>query len=114
MSIKHKFSPVCSKDVLSYEYNGDIITATHEKYQESFINDDGKLISAPPVITRDTFDFTGFPDGEADISSIQTKLPINPFVSAKRVNGTLEVILINYHNINASEKERFPQWEVIE
>ena len=117
MAIKRKFSPVRSDDKLEYAFTGDVITVTHKKVQEPTTTFDTEgnptTVTPAPIITVDSFDFTGLPDGEADVSLIQTTLPVNPFVSAKRVNGVLELVLINYHGANASEAERFPQWEVI-
>ena len=117
MVIKRKFSPVRSDDKLEYTIAGDIITVTHKKVQKpvTSVDEEGNptTVTPEPVVTVDTFDFTGLPDGEADVSLIDTSLPVNPFISAKRVNGVLEIEVINYHGANASEAERFPQWEVI-
>lgn len=102
MTIKRKFVPVRHDNTLEYVVNGDVITVTHTDNS-----------GAEPVVTTDVFDFSAFPNGEADVSSIETNLPLVPFISARRVDGVLEVEVIKYHVADASQEERFPQWEVI-
>lgn len=59
---------------------------------------------------EDTFDFSNFGDGELDVSSIETVLPINPILKAKRENGELYLELLHwYQDSNAPEEVRFPQ-----
>src|SRR5690606_17699569 len=75
---------------------------------------------APDVIeatldgVTDRFDFSGLPDGELDVSALETTLDICPIISARRVNGRLEVTLLRFHGPDAPESERFPEPEVIE
>lgn len=113
MTIKRKFSPVRSDDRLLYDITGDVITIKHEKYVEPIADEEGNLVEQPAIETVDSFDFTGLPDGEADVHAFETTLPLNPFVSVKRVNGILEVEVINFIGANATEAERFPEWEEI-
>ena len=89
------YSPQRSDRSLSYEFDGETITATL----------DGK---------SDTFDFSGLPDGELDVSALETTLDICPVLAARRVNGQLEVTLLKFHGPNAPESERYPEPEVIE
>ena len=56
----------------------------------------------------DVFDFSQMPDGTA--VDIETTLPDNPIRSARRVNGVLEVVLLNWIEQDAPESERFPNW----
>ena len=74
-----------------FTFSGDTITATF----------DG---------ATDTFDFSGLPDGEVDFSKIETILPYNPILIARRVDGALSVELLNFISEDASEFERFPEW----
>lgn len=89
--MKVKFSPVRSDKSIKYAFEGDTISAKYEG-------------------TDETYDFSGFPNGEAVMSEIETILPFNPIVSAKRVDGILYVELINYIGADASYEERFPDW----
>lgn len=59
----------------------------------------------------DVFDFSQMPDGEA--VNIETTLPINPILSARRVGGVLEVVLLNWIGPDATEEERFPEWQEV-
>lgn len=94
--MKVLFSPMFSdRSKSEYEFNGEKIIAT--------ING-----------VTDEFDFSSFPDGEADTENIQTTLPVQPIISAKRENGELYVILLNYISLDASEDERFPEWMEVE
>jgi len=90
-----RWSPQRSDRSLSYQFSGETITATL----------DGQ---------SDTFDFSGLPDGELDVSALETTLDICPVLAARRVNGRLEVTLLKFHGPNALESERFPEPEVIE
>ena len=70
----------------------------------------GESISATFDGETDTFDFSGLPDGEVDFSKIETTLPINPILIARRVDGVMSVELLNFISEDASELERFPEW----
>ena len=59
----------------------------------------------------DVFDFSEMPDGMA--TNIETTLPINPILSARRVGGVLEVVLLNWIGPDAPEEERFPTWQEV-
>ena len=90
-----RWSPQRNDRSLTYEFDGETITATL----------DGQT---------DVFDFSSLPDGELDVSALETTLDICPIISARRVNGQLEVTLLKFHGPNAPESERFPEPEVIE
>lgn len=77
-----------------YVFNGDSITVTF----------DG---------VTDTFDFSGFPDGEVDLESIETILPIQPISYASREGGVLSVKLLNFISDDATGNEKFPEWVVV-
>ncbi len=62
----------------------------------------------------DHFDFSGFKtDGEVRVETIETILPINPIVSAKRIDGTLYVEVIHFIDNSSSEEDRFPEWKEV-
>lgn len=63
--------------VFNYQFNGEMITVT--------IDDQ-----------TDIFDFTSFLDGEVNYYEIETTLPFNPVVSAKRENSVLTVTLLDW------------------
>jgi len=90
-----RWSPQRSDRQLSYEISGETITATL----------DGQT---------DTFDFSDLPDGELDVSALETTLDICPVPAARRVNGKLEVTLLRFHGPNPQPEEAFPEPEVIE
>ncbi|NLA52707.1 MAG: hypothetical protein GX860_11415 [Alcaligenaceae bacterium] len=75
---------------------------------------------APDVIeatldgVSDRFDFSGLPDGELDVSALETTLDICPVLAARRVDGQLEVTLLKFHGPNPTPQEAFPEPEVIE
>lgn len=85
-------SPQVSDKSIEYEFGKDIIIAT--------INSESE-----------TFDFSDFPDGKAE--NIETTLPINPIISAERKEGILHVELVNFIGEDATEEERFPEWQVV-
>ena len=90
-----RWSPQRSDRSLSYQFSGETITATL----------DG---------VTDRFDFSDLPDGELDVSALETTLDICPVLAARRVNGQLEVTLLRFHGPDAPDSERFPEPEVIE
>ena len=59
----------------------------------------------------DTFDFYELPDGEIEASMVETDLPYNPIIRAKKAGGVLSVELMNFIGEDASEEEKFPEWE---
>lgn len=87
------YSPQRSDVPLSYEFSGDIITATMG----------GK---------SDVFDFSALPAGRSAI--IESTLDPCPVLAADRTaDGELVVTLLKHHGPNAPESERFPAEEVV-
>jgi hypothetical protein len=77
---------------LDYEFDGDMVHITINGH-------------------TDSFDFTGYSnDGEVDIFSIETTLPFNPLLEAKRVDGELHLTLLKYIGLDAIEEEKYPDW----
>lgn len=92
--IKVFYSPQTNEvDILTYEIQGEVITAT--------LNG-----------VSDVFDFTDLPDGIA--SELESSLPINPIVNAEQEEGVLYVELLNFIKEDASEFEKFPVWIEVE
>jgi hypothetical protein len=76
------------------------------KIEYKFMNDS---ITATINVASDTFDFSSMPDG-AEITNITTTLSINPIVEVNRINGVLQVKLLNFITTEATEKEKYPDW----
>ena len=95
--IKIFFSPQVSDSQIEYSFIGESITAK--------IRD-----------TEDVFDFSNLPNGELDrggkdnSKEIETVLPVNPVISAKRVDGILHLELLNWISTDAPHESRFPEW----
>lgn len=84
------FSPqVNDNEKIKYSFNGEIITVEYKNQ-------------------IDEFDFSGLLDGE--LIGVETILPIEVIISAKRVDGELFVELLNYISENATHEELFPEW----
>ena len=92
--MKILLSPQRSNNIIGYSFGKDKIIV---KYNNKI----------------DTFDFFDMPNGRLEADKIKTKLDINPIISAERRNGTLYVALTNFIGANATEKERFPDWEEV-
>ena len=73
----------------------------------------GETITAIFDGATDTFDFSGFSDGEIDSSMVETILALNPLIDARREAGVLSVELMNFISEDATEAEKFPEWEEI-
>jgi hypothetical protein len=103
----NRFIYTFANDVINVEYNVfDWITKEiFDEELEIF-----KDVEVWEVIEShyDTFDFSSMPDGKLD--SVETHLPINPIISAERIDGELKVELINLIGKNATNEERFPDW----
>lgn len=91
-------APVRYDDRFYYEFEEDMVKATFKG-------------------VTDTFDFTSFWEGELEMVDpiteeplIETDLEVNPISKAERKNGVLYVELINFIGVDATEKERFPDW----
>lgn len=87
-----KYSPVFGRRKIEYEFREDIIIATV----------DGET---------DTFDFSMFPNGK--LEDITTTLSINPIGNVERVDGVLRVEILSFINEEATDEERFPDWQVV-
>ena len=87
-----KYSPCRSDDSLAYTFEGEKVTAIYN----------GQV---------DVFDFTEMPDGVAE--NIETTLPLNPIISAKREEGILYLELLYFHGPNTTHEERFPDWQEV-
>lgn len=90
--MKVLLSPQRSDKEINYHFEGEKITVT--------MND-----------MSDTFDFTDIPDGVME--EIETILSINPIISAKRESGILYVELLNFIGQDATEEEKFPEWQEV-
>ena len=84
------------------------VRADEKRFEFEF---SGETITAVFDDITDVFDFSGFPDGEVDFSMVETVLECNPILKAQRVDGTLSVELLNFISEDASEAEKFPEWE---
>ena len=96
--MKILLSPQVADDVIEYKFKDEKIEVTI-----------GNI--------TDIFDFTGVPDGRLELRNketgeelINTPLPINPILSAKKENGILYLELMNWISENASYEEMFPEW----
>lgn len=87
------YSPQRSDNSLMYTFSGETVTANLNGQQE-------------------TFDFSSLVDG-ADPVPVESILPINPIIEARRENGTVKLILLRFHGANATEAERFPVWQEV-
>ena len=88
-------------------YKSPQVGTNDSRFEFSF---SGEIITATFDGITDIFDFSGLPDGEVDFSKIETTLPYNPILIARRVDGILSVELLNFISEDASELERFPEW----
>jgi len=90
--IRIYFVPQRSDNQIEYCFNGETITV--------------KIDNA-----EDVFDFSALPDGELNTQEqIETVLPVNPIISAKRIDGILHLKLLNWLGPDAPYKSRFPDW----
>ena len=82
-----------------YEIVGEVIVATLSVVGSDTISD--------------TFDFTAFPDGELDVVTVSTSLPVPPILSANRIDGHLSVELLNYVDDSSTNADKYPEWVVV-
>jgi len=93
--------PINDDETIKYEFEDDIIHVTMVFEEDKY---------------TDSFDFTDLPNGQLELEDdkgndlIETALPINPLLSAKKEEGVLSVELLNWIGSNATEEERFPEW----
>lgn len=88
-------------------YKSPQVRADEKRFEFEF---SGEVIVATFDGIEDTFDFTGFPDGEVDYSMIETVLEYNPILKATKVDGILSVELLNFISEDAKEEDKFPEW----
>ena len=88
-------------------YKSPQVGADEKRFEFEF---SGEMIVATFDGVNDTFDFTGFEDGEADYSMIETILEYNPILKATKVDGILSVELLNFISEDSTEADKFPEW----
>ena len=88
-------------------YKSPQVGADEKRFEFEF---SGETITVIFDGVSDTFDFTGFPDGEVGYSMIETVLEYNPILKATKVDGILSVELLNLISEDATEAEKFPEW----
>lgn len=93
-----------------YSFDREMVNVEYIKLEKNIAV--GKEIVIEKKLGEDFFDFSTLPDGE--LSDVETILPVNPIISAKREDGVLWVELLNFIDLEATEEEKFPQWQVIE
>lgn len=71
---------------------------------------EGEVITITQDSLSEVFDFTDFPEG-AELTDIETILPINPIVSAKRIDGTLYIGILKPHGNLLEEGVEYPNTE---
>jgi hypothetical protein len=69
---------------------------------------EGEIVTIIINGQQDIFDFSGMPEGALDY--VDTELPYDPIISAKREEGILYVEIINFINHLATEEEKYPDW----
>lgn len=91
-----RWSPQRSDRQFSYQFDGEVITATYNG-------------------ETDTFDFSILEEGDkADVQNIETTLPVNPIISATRENGEVKVELLKYHgNLQAGAEYPNTDWQEV-
>lgn len=90
---------------ISYKFKGEVITATTNKIN---IIDDEKVIKSK----TDTFDLSVIKEGVL-VTEINTTLNENPILNVYRKEDILYVELLNYIDSNATEREKFPEWQEV-
>lgn len=111
------YSPQRSDNFLEYNYESEKLVATYHKRNFRTITKETEqgLVQVDELQTIETFtdifDFTGLPDGIAN--GIETSLPVNPIISAERENGTLSVVVLNFIGEDATQEEKFPEWQEV-
>ena len=116
--MKIRYEYVRSDSVIKYSFEDDKIHADYAENELVF----GKTIDEPTQLEEvgrysDTFDFTDMPNGELQVHDddtgeilIETALPENPIISAKRVDGELWIELVMFFGGNEIDDERELDW----
>lgn len=93
--MKILLTPQREDDNITYSFDNEIITATYKE-------------------VTDTFNLSLLQEGkQLDTSTIQTKLEVNPIISAERSNGIIAVKLLNFIGEDATDQEKFPVWQEV-
>ena len=93
--MKIKYSPQFNeRDQLTYYFDDELISVT--------LNDQ-----------TETFDFTNMPNGRAEKIESE-EFAFCPIISAERKEGTLYLELLNFIGLDATEEEKFPEWQEVE
>ena len=91
--MKILYSPQLSNKKITYSFNSEVVT----------VDIDGVV---------EEFDFSTMPNGRAEKITPEV-LSINPIVEAERMDGVLNLVLINFITEDASQEELFPEWQEV-
>lgn len=82
-------------------------------YLSPQVNRKEQTIKFNNEIVQVTIDNASFAYDFSTLTDGQMTSPTDHILSAKRINGELEVVIINYIGNGATEEEKFPQWKEI-
>jgi hypothetical protein len=104
--MKILYSPQRNDNKLVYSFEGEVVTVSYQKPLEQIVNGESHIILTETA--SDIFDFSSIGDGIME--EIETELPANPILKAKRTDGVLSLELLNFVGSEATDEEKFPQW----
>lgn len=81
----------------------------HDKLTYHF---DDELISVIFNDKEEVFDFSDMPNGKAEKIKSE-EFTFCPIISAERKEGTLYLELLNFIGLDATEEEKFPEWQEV-
>lgn len=112
MNIKYHYQ--YSNNELIYEFENETITVLYIEKELSLDEEEQEIVETETNREEDELDFTGLSDGKMEIYDdetaeflVDTNIPVNFILSAKKENGILYVELLKWKKPD----EEIPSWE---
>lgn len=116
MKIKYRYQQ--SNNELLYEFENEKITVLYIENELSLDEEEQKIVEIEINREEDELDFSGLPDGEMEVYDdetaeflVDTNIPVNFILSAKKEDGMLYVELLKWIKPDEEVTSRESEWQ---
>lgn len=116
MQVKYHYQH--SNNELIYEFENEKISVLYIENELSLDEEEQKIIEIETNREEDELDFTGLPDGEMEVYDdetadflVNTNIPVNFILSAKKEEGQLYIELLKWKKPDEEITNRESEWQ---
>ena len=116
MKVKYHYQH--SNNELIYDFEDEKITVLYIENELSLDEEAQKIVEMETNREEDELDFTGLPDGEMEVYDdetaeflVDTNIPVNFILSAKKEDGQLYIELLKWEKPDQEITNRESEWQ---